>query len=328
MHKNEFSKKRNISFAINAIKITPTTLTEPNVVITPSSPTSNPTKPFPHHHTRNIRIKIKPPDNSIYTNNLTKTNTTFFNSNTTFHNKSFANPTPSSTKALNTNNTQQQHANTHSHSNLKPTRKKPPLSKPKRSPSKLLFSANQKLLNRIYKIPKTLSTQLNNLKKQKQHLNLKQYQDKLFLIAAPQLSKDLRCKLDKSFYKLRRRNDKQYDNNYMYIKHIESMEQAICNKINYKERMLKTFLIENNYVKPLSLEKRTSKGSNSNSNGNSNHNRTHSNYYHSHTKKIMELPQLKIRRVIMNAASCVHDNKKQLTQRHSSVKINTNNNIK
>jgi hypothetical protein len=193
-------------------------------------------------------------------------------------------------------NTSNNNVNTHSHKHIKNNKLK------RSSPSKLLFTANQKLLNRIYKIPKTLSTQLNILKKQKQHLNLKQYQDKLFLIAAPQLSKDLRCKLDKSFYKLRRRNDKQYDNNYNYIKHIEHMEQLICNKINYKERMLKTFLIENNYVKPLSLEKRTS------NNNNSKHNRTHSNYYYSHTKKIMELPQLKIRKVIMNAVNCVHDN--------------------
>ena len=169
-----------------------------------------------------------------------------------------------------------------------------------------------------------LSTQINNLKKQKEHLNLQQYQDKLLLIAAPQLSKDLRCRLNKSFYKLRRRNDKQYDNNYMYIKHIETMEQAICNKINYKERMLKMFLIKNNYVAPPG---KGSNNGNSSSNSNNNHNRTHSNYYYSHTKKIMDLPQLKIKRVIMSG-SCVHTSKQQLSQRHSSIKINTNTNIK
>ena len=307
MHKNEFSKKRNISFAINAIKITPTSLTEPNInnALSPSTPKSTSIKPHippsnhNHYHTRNINI------------------------NTTYHTKSFINPTSSAIKVLNTSNN---NVNTHSHKHIKNNKLK------RSSPSKLLFTANQKLLNRIYKIPKTLSTQLNILKKQKQHLNLKQYQDKLFLIAAPQLSKDLRCKLDKSFYKLRRRNDKQYDNNYNYIKHIEHMEQLICNKINYKERMLKTFLIENNYVKPLSLDKCTN---HCNSNSNSKHNRTHSNYYYSHTKKIMELPQLKIRKVIMNAVNCVHNDnnsnnnnnsKKQLTQRQSSVKLNMNNN--
>ena len=117
------------------------------------------------------------------------------------------------------------------------SRKKIKIQKPQ-SQKKKIISKNpfKKILSNVYKEDEKVIFKINTLKKKKEEINLRKYQEKLLNTVSPTLTKDARKKLGKSFYNLRKKNQIIYKSDYYYLKNMEEIEKNIIRNVNNNQK--------------------------------------------------------------------------------------------
>ena len=117
------------------------------------------------------------------------------------------------------------------------SRKKIKIQKPQNQKKKII-SKNpfKKILNNVYKEDEKVIFKINSLKKKKEEINLRKYQEKLLNTVSPTLTKDARKKLGKSFYNLRKKNQIIYKSDYYYLKNMEEIEKNIIRNVNNNQK--------------------------------------------------------------------------------------------
>lgn len=110
------------------------------------------------------------------------------------------------------------------------TKKKP--KKPKKEPKHLRQSYSESKLSQIYKEHKNVALKLNQLKQQKMHFSLTNYQNRIIDVMSLSVSKDSIKKLIKRFYKIRDKCNKKYSSNLPILGELEETEEYIIDNAN------------------------------------------------------------------------------------------------
>lgn len=98
------------------------------------------------------------------------------------------------------------------------------------------------LREKVYKISELFDSSLNKIKRMKKDIDLKQYQKSLINLGMTTFSKESVSKLDKTFYKIRKENRVNIQNNVRFLKRIELKEERIIKKINKNNEKAKNIL--------------------------------------------------------------------------------------
>ena len=98
------------------------------------------------------------------------------------------------------------------------------------------------LREKVYKISDLFDSSLNKIKRMKKDIDLKQYQKSLINLGMTTFSKESVTKLDKTFYKIRKENRVNIQNNVRFLKRIELKEERIIKKINKNNEKAKNIL--------------------------------------------------------------------------------------
>jgi hypothetical protein len=120
------------------------------------------------------------------------------------------------------------------------------MKKKKKRKKKFMLQSYDNPLSKVYKrIPYVLK-KLNEVKKQKNDMNLMNYQNRLLEVGSKVLKRDVREKLNAKFIEIRKVTEKKYDYFERALDAIEDQEKEIINRINTQQNFFKKIMIDNN----------------------------------------------------------------------------------